>query len=179
MEIKTFPIEGLIEIIPTIYSDSRGNFFEPYNLKTFENLGIRKKFLQDNQSFSKAGVIRGLHFQKAPYAQAKLVRVVLGKALDVVVDLRKHSPTFGQVCYVELSSEKNNSFYIPEGFAHGFAALTDCIFLYKVSELYNKESESGIHYADPDLNINWGVEDAIVSEKDLVLPSFKNSYYFS
>ena len=179
MEIITFPTEGLIEIIPTIYSDSRGNFFEPYNKQTFDTIGIHKSFFQDNQSFSKAGVIRGLHFQKAPYAQAKLVRVVSGRALDVVVDLRKHSPTFGQVCSVELSSERNNSLYIPEGFAHGFAALTDCIFLYKVSELYNKESESGVHYADLDLNINWGVEKPVVSEKDQILPSFKNSYYFT
>lgn len=178
MEIKTYPLEGLIEIIPTIYSDSRGNFFEPYNKNTFKQLGIELDFLQDNQSFSRAGVIRGLHFQKAPHAQAKLVRVVSGTALDVVVDLRKSSPTFGQSCMVELSSERNNSLFIPPGFAHGFAALTDCIFLYKVSSLYNKESESGVHYADPDLGINWGIENPIVSEKDQVLPLFKDSYYF-
>lgn len=159
--------------MPRKFEDERGYFFESYNQKQFEDLGITDRFVQDNQSFSKQGVVRGLHFQKPPYAQAKLVRVVVGKALDVVVDIRKNSPTYGHCAYVELTEYENNMLYVPAGFAHGFAALTDCIFQYKCSNVYNKEAEGGIRFDDPLLQINWKVNKPNVSDKDLQLTSFQ------
>jgi len=169
MEVKESFIKGLFEITPPIFKDERGFFFESFSKKVLESIGVKKEFVQDNQSFSIKGVIRGLHFQRPPYSQGKLVRIVKGKALDVAVDLRRNSPTFGQYDSIVLDAEKNNMFYVPEGFAHGFAALEETILLYKCTNYYNKESESGIKYNDPELNIDWGVKNPIVSEKDLLL----------
>ncbi|MBL3656234.1 dTDP-4-dehydrorhamnose 3,5-epimerase [Fulvivirga sediminis] len=171
MTIKETGISGLYEIHPSIFNDDRGFFFESYNEKKLSESGINYNFVQDNQSFSKKNVIRGLHLQHAPYAQAKLVRVVTGKVLDVVVDLRPDSKTYKQVYYCLLESDKNNALMVPDGFAHGFAALEDSIFSYKCSNLYHKESESGIIYNDTDLNIDWQVSTPIVSDKDLELPT--------
>lgn len=169
MEFKETYIKGLIEIVPKVFRDERGWFLETYNEKIFRDIGISEKFVQDNQSFSVKGVVRGLHFQRAPFAQGKLVRVISGKVLDVAVDLRKDSPTFGKHKTFILDSEKGNMVYIPEGFAHGFAALENSVFVYKCTNLYNKESEGGINWADPMLNIDWGVKNPIVSEKDQAL----------
>lgn len=173
MIIHHTPIDGLLLIEPKVYSDHRGLFFESYNQKLKE-LGIDCEFVQDNQSVSRKNVIRGLHFQRAPHAQGKLVRVSHGSVLDVALDLRKNSPTFGRHFSVELNDRNNLMFWIPPGFAHGFSVLEDhSVFLYKVSGMYNPTSESGIIYNDPELNIDWKVSDPIVSDKDKVLPSFK------
>jgi dTDP-4-dehydrorhamnose 3,5-epimerase len=171
MQIKTTSFEGLVEILPAIFEDERGWFYEFYKEETFKKHQINYSFVQENQSFSKKGVVRGLHFQRPPYAQAKLVTVLSGKVLDVVVDIRPSSPTFKQVYYCLLESRKHNMLMIPEGFAHGFAALEDSIFFYKCSNVYNKQSESGIRWNDADLKINWGVTNPIVSAKDSELPA--------
>jgi len=176
MQIRETSIAGLVEIFPRVFGDDRGIFFESYNEETFKKLGLPVNFVQDNQSFSKKGVVRGLHFQNAPFAQGKLVRVISGRVLDVAVDIRPDSPTFGKHEVFELSGEQNNIAYIPEGFAHGFVALEDSVFSYKCTNLYNKESESGILWNDPDLNIDWGIADPIVSEKDLILPTFRSLF---
>lgn len=173
MTIKETGFQGLVEIFPKVFEDDRGFFFEAYNKETFGKHGINYDFVQDNQSFSVKGVIRGLHMQLSPFAQAKFVKVVTGKVLDVVVDMRPESETFGKTYYCTLDSNVNNSLMIPEGFAHGFAALEDSVFSYKCSNLYNKASETGILYNDETLNINWGIEHPIVSEKDLELPTFQ------
>jgi len=169
MEVRESYIKGLLEITPRIFKDDRGHFFESYSKREFEKIGIFDDFVQDNQSYSIPNVVRGLHFQKPPFAQAKLVRVLKGRVLDVAVDLRPDSPTFGKFDSIILDAEKGNMFYIPEGFAHGFSALGEAIFHYKCSNFYNKESEGGICYNDPDLNINWMIKNPIVSEKDLEL----------
>jgi len=176
MEIRKTRIEGLIELFPRIFKDDRGLFLETYSVKSFSELGLNFKFVQDNQSFSKKGVVRGLHFQNAPYAQGKLVRVVTGKAVDVVVDIRPNSPTFGQWESFVLDSELSNLVYIPEGFAHGFSVLEDCIFSYKCTNVYDKNSESGILWNDLDLKIDWQVENPIVSDKDAVLTTFASLF---
>lgn len=172
MEFKTTSIQGVIEIFPRVFGDERGYFFESYQRELFFAHGIREEFVQDNQSFSKKGVVRGLHLQKEPFAQGKLVRVIQGRVLDVAVDVRPNSPTFGQHIAVELTTEKQNMLYIPPGFAHGFATLEDAIFSYKCTNFYDKASEGGIRWDDPALQINWGVDHPIVSEKDQVLPDF-------
>lgn len=174
MQINYFDIEGIIEIIPKKFEDNRGYFFESYNQNEFKKLNINDDFIQDNQSFSKKGVIRGLHLQKSPFEQAKLVKVLSGKVLDVAVDVRNNSKTYGQHIMIELSSEKNNMIYIPKGFAHGFITLEDTIFIYKCSNFYNKESEVTINPFDKDLNINWNINNPIISEKDFLGLSFKN-----
>lgn len=174
MEFRKSSIEGLIEIQPRKFEDSRGYFFESYQYDLFKNNGIAEVFVQDNQSFSKAGVLRGLHFQKEPYSQGKLVRVISGKVLDVAVDIRPNSPTYGQCETVILDSKLNNMFYVPPGFAHGFYTMDDAIFSYKCTNIYNKESEGGILWNDPDLNINWRTDSPNVSEKDEVLPLFRD-----
>ncbi len=174
MEIKETFIEGLLELQPRIFKDERGFFLETFNKETFEKVGIKTQFVQDNQSFSTKGVLRGLHFQKAPFAQAKLVSVISGKVLDVAVDLRKNSPTFGKHLVVLLEADKRNMLLVPEGFAHGFVALEDSVFSYKCSNIYNKESEGGIIWNDKDLNIDWGYTNPLVSEKDMILPTFKD-----
>jgi dTDP-4-dehydrorhamnose 3,5-epimerase len=174
MEFRELTIKGLFEITPKKFKDERGFFFESFNEKTFKEAGLDLKFVQDNQSFSIAGVVRGLHFQKPPFAQGKLVRVLKGKILDVAVDLRPGSATFGRWEALLLDDEKNNMIYVPEGFAHGFAALEVSSVLYKCTNIYNKPSESGIHWADPDLKIDWKVNQPIVSEKDLELKFLKD-----
>lgn len=169
MQIIHTPIEGLVILEPRIFHDTRGYFYESYNQQKLKELGIDTIFVQDNQSYSQKGVIRGLHFQKPPFAQAKLVRVIKGKVLDVAVDIRKSSPTYGQHFSIILTGENHRQFLIPEGFAHGFVALEDdSIFTYKCSQFYHKEAEMSIRYNDPILNIDWGLDNApIMTEKDL------------
>lgn len=176
MEFRKTSIEGLIEIYPRIFGDARGHFFESYRYDIFAQNGISFQFVQDNQSFSTAGVLRGLHFQNPPFAQGKLVRVITGKVIDIAVDIRPDSPTFGKYEKFVLDATLQNMVYIPEGFAHGFAALEDSVFAYKCTNNYNKASEGGIIWNDPDLNIDWGIESPNVSEKDLELPTFKNLF---
>ena len=177
MEIIKTDIEGLLILKPKVFGDDRGYFFESYNKKVLSDLAPDiPDFVQDNQSYSTYGVVRGLHFQKAPYAQAKLLRVVSGKVLDVAVDLRPGSSTFGRHISVELSGENQLQFFIPEGFAHGFSVLSpEVIFQYKCSAFYNKEAEGGIIFNDPDLGIDWGIpaEDMILSPKDKLHPTLK------
>lgn len=166
-------IAGLLIIEPRVFEDERGYFFESYNRKVFQEAGLLVDFVQDNQSMSQKGVLRGLHFQKTPYVQAKLVSVVKGSVLDVAVDIRKNSPTYGEYCAVVLSDKNKKMFFIPEGFAHGFLTLEDnTIFSYKCSNFYNKESEDAILWNDPNLNIDWGIQNPILSEKDKVAKPF-------
>ena len=175
MNVEQTVIKDLVIINPVVFEDSRGYFFEAYNQAKFEQNGITYQFIQDNQSFSKRGVIRGLHLQDKPFAQAKLVRVLQGEILDVAVDLRKNSPTYGQHVSVVLIAENKKQLMVPHGFAHGFSVLSEtATVLYKVDQLYDKESERGIRYDDPALGIDWKVrpEEIIVSDKDLVLPDF-------
>lgn len=169
MEFRESYIQGLFEITPKVFGDERGYFVETYNEKAFKDHGLNLRFVQDNQSFSVKGVLRGLHFQRPPFAQGKLVRVITGRVLDVAVDLRKDSPTFGKYDTFVLDAKRCNMAYIPEGFAHGFVALEDSVFAYKCTSLYHKESEGGVNWADPTLNIDWGVKNPIVSEKDRAL----------
>ncbi|MBZ4192329.1 dTDP-4-dehydrorhamnose 3,5-epimerase [Niabella beijingensis] len=178
MSFTATDIEGLLLFEPRVFEDARGCFFEAYNQSAFEKAGVTCNFIQDNQSHSSYGVIRGLHYQLNPYAQSKLVRVLEGTILDVAVDVRKGSPTYGRIFSVELSADNRKQLLIPHGFAHGFSVLSSkATVLYKCDAFYNKESEGGIIFNDPDLMIDWGVpqEDRIVSEKDLQLPLFKNA----
>ncbi len=173
MQVKETGFDGLVELIPTVYHDDRGWFFEFYKEPTLKLFGIDHKFPQENLSFSKKGVIRGLHFQLPPYAQIKLATVLSGCVIDIVVDLRKGSKTFGQVYECQLDSRRKNMLLVPEGFAHGFAALEDSIFFYKCGNVFNKQSESGILWNDPGLNIQWPIKEPIVSDKDKLLPTFE------
>lgn len=173
MEILTTPIEGLLEIYPKIFEDNRGYFFESFKKSVLVQFGIDKEWVQENQSFSKSGTVRGLHFQKEPFAQAKLARVLKGKVLDVVVDLRKGSVTYGAVYSKILDDIKHNMLYVPEGFAHGFSVLEDAVFSYRCSNYYNKSSEGGVIWNDPQLAIDWGVKSPILSDKDQELPTFE------
>jgi dTDP-4-dehydrorhamnose 3,5-epimerase len=181
--IKT-PIQDLLIFEPKVFEDSRGYFFEAYNLDVFNAAGIDNKFVQDNQSKSSYGVIRGLHYQLAPFAQSKLVRVLEGLVLDVAVDIRKGSPTWGKHFSIELSSENKKQLFIPPGFAHGFSVLSDtAIVLYKCDSFYNKESEGGILFSDPALGIDWKIpaSESIISDKDSALPLFadcRNNFEF-
>ena len=175
MTIEKTPLQDLELITPTVFEDSRGYFFEAYNQAKFHENGIVYQFIKDNQSFSTRGVIRGLHLQINPFAQAKLVRVLQGEILDVAVDLRKNSSTYGQHFSVVLSAENKKQLMVPHGFAHGFSVLSETAsVLYKVDQLYHKDSERGIRYDDPTLAIDWQLDskEIIVSEKDLVLPGF-------
>ena len=175
MEIIKTPLEGLLVIKPRVFRDERGYFFESWSKQSFAEVGLNLDFAQDNQSLSGKGVLRGLHFQNPPYAQGKLVRVIKGAVLDVSVDIRKDSPTYGQYFSVELSEENKTIVWIPPGFAHGFVALEDnTIFTYKCTGLYSKDSEGALLWNDKDLNINWEINDPLVSEKDLVAGNFKN-----
>ena len=176
--IKT-SIEGVTIIEPTVYGDARGYFMETYNKGEFDAVGLDMVFVQDNESRSKKGVLRGLHFQKPPFAQAKLVRVVQGAVIDVAVDLRKGSPTYGQYWYEYLSETNHKQFFIPKGFAHGFVALKpDTVFQYKCDNFYNKESEGSIRYDDPDIAIPWNnwvhESQRKLSDKDLKAGTFKD-----
>jgi dTDP-4-dehydrorhamnose 3,5-epimerase len=174
--IKTkFP--GLLVFEPRVFEDSRGVFFEAFSERVLKENNIGIHFVQDNQSLSSYGVIRGLHYQLPPYAQTKFVRTLEGKVLDVVVDIRKGSPTFGEAFSIELSAENKKQLYIPAGFAHGFSVLSETAqILYKCDAFYNKDSEGGISYKDPALKIDWGIPEgrAIVSDKDKDLPSLKD-----
>ncbi len=170
---KTF-IDGLIVITPDIFYDERGYFFESFNRKKFADGGIDKTFVQDNISKSVKGTVRGLHYQIGEYAQGKLCSVIVGKVLDVAVDIRFGSPTFGKYFSVELNDETKNQLWIPPGFAHGFSVLSDsAVFSYKCSALYNKQSERAILFNDSELMIDWKVDKPIVSEKDLQAKLFK------
>lgn len=172
MEIIKTPIEGLLVLQPKVWHDERGYFFESFRSDVFEKLNIDVNFVQDNQSLSQRGTIRGLHFQKAPFEQGKLVRVVQGRVLDVALDIRKNSATYGQYYAIELSAENQTQFYIPPGFAHGFSTLEDnTIFCYKCTNYYHKASEGGVLYNDPALGIDWKVEGLFVSDKDKELPT--------
>lgn len=169
-------IKDLLIFEPKVFEDSRGYFFEAYNKQAFTDAGLSYNFVQDNQSFSKYGTIRGLHYQMNPHAQCKLVRALHGSILDVAVDIRKNSPTFGKVFSIELTAENKKQLLIPQGFAHGFSVLSDtAVVMYKCDALYSKESEGGIIYNDAELAIDWQLpaDAAIVSDKDLILPSFK------
>jgi len=172
MQFLSQPIQGLIECIPTKFEDERGLFYESYNQRLFIANGITEDFVQDNYSWSKKDVVRGLHFQYEPNSQGKLVRCMTGKVMDVVVDIRRNSPTFGHHEKFVLDSAIGNILYVPAGFAHGFVALEETIFVYKCTDYWNKASESGIIYNDPAFDVDWGVENPIVSAKDLLLPSF-------
>ena len=178
------PIQGLLVFEPDVFGDSRGYFFESYNKRTFAKSGIELDFVQDNQSSSQYGVIRGLHYQLNPYAQSKLIRALVGTILDVAVDIRKGSPTFGKSFSVELSAENKKQLFLPAGFAHGFSVLSQqAEVLYKCDAFYNRESEGGILYNDPQLNIDWKIPAGkeIVSEKDNKLPPFadcRNNFEF-
>lgn len=177
MIIEYSPIPDLVVLMPSVFDDERGYFFEAYNKNTLSDLGIHIDFVQDNQSYSKRGTLRGLHYQNPPFAQTKLVRVLHGEIMDVAVDLRKESPTFGQHFGILLSSENKKQLLIPQGFAHGFAVLSEtAVVLYKCDQYYNKQSEGGIRFNDISLSIDWGIDldSAIVSEKDLILPDFAN-----
>lgn len=166
-------LEGLLVIKPDIFEDSRGYFYESFNNKKYIEGGIETSFVQDNISKSVKGTVRGLHYQAPPFAQGKLCSVLLGKVLDVAVDIRFGSPTFGKYYSCELSEENKFQLWIPAGFAHGFSVLSDnAIFIYKCTELYSKENERAILYNDPQLNINWKVDYPVVSEKDLKATPF-------
>jgi len=178
MKVSETELKGCFIIEPQIFSDERGCFFESFNQKKFEKkTGLKVNFVQDNQSISQRGVIRGLHLQKGEFAQAKLTRVIKGRVLDVAVDLRKDSPTFGKHFSIELSGENNKQLFVPKGFAHGFSVLEDdTIFAYKCDHYYNKESEGGVVYNDKELDIDWKLnkEEIVLVEKDKELKRFKN-----
>jgi dTDP-4-dehydrorhamnose 3,5-epimerase len=172
-------LEGCFIIEPKIITDDRGYFMESFNERTFQNgIGQNVHFVQDNQSFSSKGVLRGLHYQVGEHAQSKLVRVLSGEVLDVAVDIRPNSKTFGQYVSALLSEENQNQFFIPKGFAHGFLVLSDtATFFYKCDNFYNKESEAGVLYSDQTINIDWGFPESQfhISEKDKVQPTLKNA----
>jgi dTDP-4-dehydrorhamnose 3,5-epimerase len=175
MPFITTDIADLVIFEPAVYKDERGYFFESYNEQTFRKEGIANRFVQDNQSFSRYGVIRGLHYQLDPYAQAKLIRVLQGRILDIAVDIRRNSPTYGKYVSVELSDDNRRQLLVPRGFAHGFSVLSEtAVVSYKCDAFYHKDSEGGLRYDDPQLNIDWQIPagKAVVSSKDLELPLF-------
>lgn len=172
MQIKETGIQGLVEIIPSIFPDNRGYFFESYKEELLRKHNVPTTFPQENMSFSHKGVIRGMHFQRPPFAQGKLVSVVKGRVIDVAVDLRPQSPTFKKVYYCELDGDRHNMLMVPEGFAHGFAALEDTWFMYKCTNVYSKAHEAGIVWNDPELKIQWPIDSPLISEKDKQLPTF-------
>ena len=181
MEYKKTTIEGVYIIEPKVFNDARGYFFEAWKKEDFEQHIGKVEFVQDNESKSSYGVLRGLHYQKGDCSQAKLVRVIKGKVLDVAVDIRRSSPTFGKYVMVELSDENKRQFFIPRGFAHGFLVLSDeAIFTYKVDNAYAPQADAGIRWNDPDINIQWPIDPAQVqtSEKDLKQPFLKDAEVF-
>ena len=185
MPFKTSEIPGLLIFEPAVFKDDRGYFFESYNEETFRKQGIDIRFVQDNQSCSRYGVIRGLHYQLEPYAQAKLIRVLQGRIFDIAVDIRKGSPTYGQYLGIELSAENKLQFLIPPGFAHGFSVLSETADVaYKCDTLYNKESEAGIRFDAPELGIDWQIpaDEMIISGKDRELPGLadcRNTFQYN
>ncbi|WP_411273047.1 dTDP-4-dehydrorhamnose 3,5-epimerase [Daejeonella sp.] len=177
MKITETKIKDLFLIEPKLWRDDRGYFYESYSKKAFEEAGIYADFVQDNQSLSEKGTLRGLHAQKDPSAQGKLVRVIKGRVLDIAIDIRKNSATYGEHVIAELSGENHKMFWVPPGFLHGFVTLEDdTIFTYKVTNLYDKSSEIGVLWDDKDLGINWGISasEVILSEKDKELPRFRD-----
>ncbi len=173
MKVLETGFKGLYILEPNVFKDSRGYFMESYNAKILNTAGLDVTFVQDNQSFSTAGVVRGLHYQNAPYAQTKLVRALAGSILDVVVDLRKSEPTFGKSFTIELTAENKKQIFVPKGFAHGFAVLSETAeILYKCDNYYNREAEGGLLYNDPVLEIDWGIptHKIILSDKDAENP---------
>ncbi|MBX3165058.1 MAG: dTDP-4-dehydrorhamnose 3,5-epimerase [Bacteroidetes bacterium] len=175
MEVVETKLKGVVVIKPNVFEDARGYFFESYNKNAFAQAGLNMNFVQDNQSLSQKGVLRGLHFQNNPHAQGKLVRVITGAVFDVALDIRKGSPTYGQWFGTELTEKNKHMMYIPEGFAHGFATLEDnTIFSYKCTNVYNKAAEDCILWNDTDLAIDWKLETPLLSEKDLQGKQFKN-----
>lgn len=175
MEVETVHIEGLLIIRPAVFGDERGYFYEAFNSQKFRAAGLDTEFVQDNISKSSKNVLRGLHFQNPPFAQGKLVSVLQGSVLDIAVDIRKNSPTYGQHYSIVLSEENKTQFYVPPGFAHGFKTLEDnTIFSYKCTEGYNKDSEGAIKWDDEALAIDWQVDNPIVSDKDKIAPSFND-----
>jgi len=179
MNLIETPIADLFVIEPKVWKDNRGYFYESFSARVFTEASISANFVQDNQSFSQKGTLRGLHAQKAPFAQGKLVRVIQGRVLDVAVDARKDSATYGQHFSIELSGDNHKQLWVPPGFLHGFLTLEDdTIFTYKVTNYYDKESEVGVIWNDADLNIDWNgdltKEDLLLSDKDLILSSFKD-----
>jgi dTDP-4-dehydrorhamnose 3,5-epimerase len=180
MGITETKLKDCFILEPKIFNDSRGYFFESFNQRNFFNVtGQHVNFVQDNEAFSTKGVLRGLHFQTGEYAQAKLVRVIKGRVLDIAVDLRKNSKTFGEFQSLELSEDNKKQFFIPRGFAHGFVVLSEtAIFTYKCDNYYDKESEAGIIYNDSTLNINWLLpeQELILSDKDKILPTFETYF---
>ncbi len=169
-------IDGLLVIQPEVFRDARGYFFEVYHKEKFSRMGLDVEFIQDNESKSLKNTIRGLHYQIDPHAQGKLIRVLEGTIRDVAVDIRKGSPTFGQHFSIDITAESHTHVWIPAGFAHGFSVLSEtAVILYKCTSLYSKEHERGIHYNDPSLSIDWGVQSPIVSEKDLALPCISDA----
>jgi|SRR3989344_749618 len=172
MKIEKTELDGVLIITPDVFPDNRGYFFESYNLQKYVNI---PRFVQDNESKSVKGVLRGMHYQMPPFAQGKLIRIILGKVLDVIVDIRYDSPTFGKHFKIELSGENKKQLYIPPGFAHGFATLSEeVIFEYKCTNFYNKESKRGIMLNDKDLNIDWGdINNITISDQDKLNKSFK------
>jgi len=175
MQFIETSIPGLLIVKPQVFADDRGYFFESFSERKFKGAGINFHFVQDNESKSQKGVLRGLHFQNPPHAQGKLVRVIKGAVLDVAVDIRKGSPTYGKYEIVELTGSNKTLLWIPPGFAHGFVTLeNDTVFFYKCTNSYNKESEGSIRWDDPDLNIQWNITNPILSEKDKVSPLFKD-----
>lgn len=177
LELENTPLKDCFLLKPSVFKDHRGTFLESFSQKRFEEVtGLHLDFVQDNQSSSKKGVLRGLHFQKGPYAQSKLVRCVAGRILDVVVDLRKDSPTFRQHYKVILSDENHHQLFIPAGFAHGFLTLSDnSIFAYKCDQYFHKDADTGVYWNDPVFSIDWQYpeEELILSEKDKNLPTFE------
>ena len=181
MKIIDTEIEDVKILAPDVFGDYRGYFFESFSQREFEEKVCKTQFVQDNESKSRYGVLRGLHFQKAPYAQSKLVRVVQGSVLDVAVDIRKGSPTFGKYVSVELSEENKRQFFIPRGFAHGFLVLSDeAVFTYKVDNVYAPQSEASIRFDDEAIGIEWPVatEQLLLSDKDGHAVSFKDAVYY-
>lgn len=175
MEVIQTNIKDLVVLKPKVFEDERGYFFESYNKTAFHNAGLTMEFVQDNQSLSQKGVLRGLHFQNPPHAQGKLVRVIKGAVLDVALDIRKDSETYGKWYSVELTEKNKLMMYVPVGFAHGFLTLEDnTIFSYKCTNIYNKPAEGCILWNDPELNINWNVEDPTMSAKDIEGTLFKD-----
>ena len=178
MEVIKTEIEGVVIIEPRIFKDERGYFYESFSQREFEEKVCRTTFVQDNQSKSSYGVLRGLHFQKPPYCQSKLVRCIKGAVLDVAVDIRKGSPTFGKYVAVELSEDNHRQFFVPRGVAHGFAVLTpDAVFQYKCDNFYNKESEGAVAWNDPQLAIDWKIpaDKVLLSEKDRLNKDLANA----
>lgn len=174
MEIVETGIPDLLIVKPAVFEDHRGYFFESYNKEKFLQNGIDQNFVQDNESKSAKNVLRGLHFQKPPFAQGKLVRVMKGAVLDVAVDIRKMSPTYGKWASIVLTESNKWMYWIPPGFAHGFVTLQDdTVFFYKCTNIYNKASEGSIRWNDPDLNIDWGVTEPLLSDKDREAPLFR------